>query len=65
MLHIHHLFRSDADYGSDDGLGISHPSFLQFSNVHLKCRFEGGARLVSRVYLYVIYGFSRALGLVE
>jgi len=28
-------------------------------------RFEGGARLVSRVYFYVIYGFSRALGLVE
>ena len=68
MLHIHHLLtgygESDAEYGSDDEFGRSHP-LLQFSNVHLKYRFEGGARLVSRVYFYVIYGFSRALGLVE
>ena len=24
---------NDAEYGSDNGLGISHPPFLQFSNV--------------------------------
>ena len=39
--------------------------YLQFSYVHLNYRFKGGAHLVSRVYLYVIYGFIRALGLVE